>query len=130
MNHTQKDTIIKMRQSNMTFSAIAKATGLSLNTVKSICYRCGTKKETSKGSAVLCKECGRTITTFSKNRPRLFCCDACKVAWWNKHRAERRTNKISISTCAVCGNVFASYTSANRKYCSQACFRERGEHNG
>ena len=131
MNLTQKETIINMREKRMTYAAIAQETGLSINTVKSICYRNGVAKAKEEEPLVpCCKNCGEPITEKSKQRPRLFCSDQCKQTWWNKHRKERNSSSIVPHVCATCGKTFNDYSGANRKYCSQACFRERNKHDG
>ena len=130
MTLAQKEAILSMRQSKMTYAAIAQKLGLSLNTVKSICYRNAPTEEAPTDDRPKCKQCGQPIEEISKTRPRLFCCDACKVTWWNKHRGERKNANMLPHTCPTCGKVFMDYVGANRKFCSQACYRERSERDG
>lgn len=130
MNTTQKETIRKMRYMKLGYSHIAKELGLSVNTVKSYCFRNGLNTEALKDNIKLCKNCGQLITKSSKTRPRKFCCDKCKQAWWNKHRYERENENITVYSCVICGKEFSDYGNTHRKYCSQACYQKRGTTDG
>lgn len=123
MNANQKAKIISMRKRQVPYAAIAEAVGLSVGTVKSFCHRNHIMSE-EKTDVINCKNCGAIIMEESNTKPRLFCGDHCRQNWWNKHRTERQSNKILPHTCSVCGNVFMDYAGANRKYCSQACYRK------
>ena len=126
MNATQKAKIIAMRKKKAPYASIAEAVGLSVGTVKSFCHRNNINADTTP-VAGKCKNCGAVIKEESKTKPRLFCCDRCRQEYWNKHRVERQSKKMSPHTCPTCGKVFVDYIGANRKFCSQACYRERSE---
>jgi len=126
MTSAQKDIIMKLRHRNKGYSEIATQLGVSVNTVKSYCYRSGLSTTQLKETAFFCQNCGRAITEPSKTRPRKFCCTKCKQAWWNKHRLERKSSKICVFVCTSCGRRFYDYTHSNRKYCSLACYQKRG----
>lgn len=121
----QKEQIISMRKQNVPYSAISKALGISTNTLKTFCRRMGMTVSRTKGR-LRCKNCGAKLMKKPKTKLRLFCSDKCKQIWWNKHRQERESPKITSKTCPVCGTVFTDYSSANRKYCSQKCYRNKG----
>ena len=129
MTNEQKNQIKTMRQQNITYTAISDALGIPVNTIKTFCRRNGMAAEASKGKQV-CKNCGAELNNTLGARPRLFCSDHCKQTWWNKHRRERVSAKIIPHTCPTCGKVFADYSGANRKYCSQECYRERSVRDG
>ena len=76
-----------------------------------------------------CKNCGGIIYNQSGVKPRLFCSNHCKQAWWNKHRHERESENILSHVCQTCGKAFNDYGRANRKYCSQACYWKRNKCN-
>lgn len=131
MNSAQKEQVISMRKQKMTYAVISEKIGVSVGTIKSFCHRNGiTVDKEPISSTAICKNCGNAITSSQKTKPRLFCCDNCKQEWWNKHRSIRQSNKMFPCTCEVCGNVFMDYISANRKYCSQACYQKRSETHG
>lgn len=129
MTDLQKDQIITMRKQKMKYTEIAQALGIPVNTIKTFCRRNGMTTEPAPTKPV-CKNCGSPLTQTPKVRPRLFCSDHCKQTWWNKHRRERVSAKIVPHTCPTCGKLFADYSGANRKYCSQECYRERGAGDG
>lgn len=125
MTDLQKEQIITMRKQKIKYTDISQAVGVPVNTIKTFCRRNGMATESAPTKPV-CKNCGSPLTLTPKARPRLFCSDHCKQSWWNKHRRERVSAKIVPHTCPTCGKVFADYSGANRKYCSQECYRERG----
>ena len=129
MNTTQKEKIISMRKRNVPYADIADTVGLSVGTVKSFCHRNNITAD-KKPVGSVCKNCGVPIKGETKTKPRLFCCDRCRQEYWNKHRNERESKKMSPHTCSTCGKVFMDYIGANRKFCSQACYRERSECDG
>ena len=124
MNTIKKETIKQRRLSNVDYADIAKELGMTANAVRVYCYRHGLSETALKQIESGCKNCGCALTNKSKTRPRKFCSDACKRAWWNARRLDRKNANITEYTCIVCGKKFRDYISANRKYCSQACFWE------
>ena len=126
MTSTQKEKIHKLRLQFMSYSQIAKEVDLPLNTIKSYCFRNNLHTEALMNSGDRCKNCRKIITKKSKTRPRKFCGDACKRAWWNAHRYERSNENIIECTCVACGKTFRDYVKSNRKFCSLECYRERG----
>ena len=129
MTDLQKKQIAAMRNHKATYAEISEALGIPVGTIKNYCYRYGLTVSTHSNKP-RCKNCGAELTNTPKSRPRLFCSDRCKQTWWNKHRHERTSAKIVPHTCPTCGKLFADYSGANRKYCSQECYRERGVRNG
>ena len=124
MTHEEKVRVRELRQLNMSYSNIARETGLSINTIKSFCSRNG--MVISQKNECKCLSCGKTLRK-SKYKPRKFCSDSCRNTWWNKRRYLRRNDKIEEYTCVVCGRKFYDYKSEGRKYCSQECYQKRGE---
>ena len=126
MTDLQKKIIFTMRKQKATYATIADALGLSINTVKSFCYRNGINTtDTNDDGVCLC--CGKTLAVSNSHRPRKFCSDRCKSTWWNARRYARQSEKMVTVVCSVCGTTFTDYASTNRKFCSQACYRKRGE---
>ena len=113
---------------NETYAAISDTVGIPIGTIKSYCHR---HKPTSQtADTVFCKKCGTGIKNKPKAKPRLFCCNQCRQIWWNAHRTNRQSEKMQSFTCAICGKEFVDYIGANRKYCSQTCYRRMGEMDG
>lgn len=122
MAKSQKEIILTMRRALCSYTQIAEKTGLSVGAIKSYCYRNGLNTESLKSSSGFCKNCGKPILTPSKTRPRRFCSDACKTAWWNLHRYDHKNSSlIKPFKCNICGKEFADYSSTQRKYCSRLC---------
>lgn len=130
MTNEQREMITAMRHKQLSYTTISRELGLSVNTVKSFCRRNGMMAEKSSADIPRCKNCGEVINTKSGVKPRLFCSSHCKQTWWNKHRHDRVSKCIISHVCPTCGKSFTDYSGANRKYCSQACYRERNRHNG
>lgn len=129
MTDLQKKQIVAMRNEKATYAEISDALGIPVGTIKNHCYRYGLTVGT-RISKPRCKNCGAELHQTPKARPRLFCSDRCKQTWWNKHRRERVSAKIIPHTCPTCGKIFADYSGANRKYCSQECYRKRDVRDG
>ncbi|WP_405352446.1 RNA polymerase subunit sigma-70 [Ruminococcus sp.] len=130
MTKSQKETILTMRRALCSYTQIAEMTGLSVGAIKSYCYRHGLNTESLKSSRGFCKNCGKPILNPSKTRPRKFCSDACKTAWWNFHRYDHKnSSSIKQFKCNVCGKEFADFSSTQRKYCSRTCYQKRGSQN-
>jgi len=129
MTDLQKEKIETMREQKASYAAISEALGIPVGTIKTFCRRNGGPTEVYQ-TKPCCKNCGVELSNTPKVKPRLFCSDQCKQTWWNKNRRERVSTKIVAHTCPTCGKVFADYNGANRKFCSQECYRERGARDG
>lgn len=128
MNAMQKEAIRQMRYQQLGYAQIARELGLPVNTVKSHCFRNGLTPDGLRATLAFCQHCGKPITEKSKTRPRKFCSIGCKTAWWNLHRYERQSDKLTNYVCSVCGKTFTDYGSNNRRFCSQDCYQKRGGH--
>ena len=132
MTNENKEKIILMRKSNMSFSDIGKVLGLSAETVRSFYSRHGSDTEvanhsmseerTESSDATYCRRCGRKIVQNPKNKPKIFCSDVCRVIWWSEH-AEKIRHKVEYRhICPSCGKEFTVFGNSKRKYCSHACY--------
>ena len=120
MNQTQKDDIVRLRGKGYTYTAIAVGLELSENTVKSYCQRNGLGR--NKPQSRLCARCGIEIIGTPKTKPKKFCSDKCRAAWWNAHPEKLSPGKAHTVDCAFCGMTFHTSVSTRRKYCSHACY--------
>jgi len=122
----QKEQIRQMRIKGDSYGVIADALGLSKNTVKSFCRRCGS--DTAAAPAMetedkdVCPQCGVSLNHTPRKRQKRFCSDACRLAWWKSHSDKLNRQATYSFTCAVCGKPFTAYGNNRRKYCSRACF--------
>lgn len=121
MTEDQKSIIESMRCEGAGLSEIARRTGLSRNTVKSHCARHGIRPA-DPSDCTACPQCGRPVGGRNGAKPRRFCSDACRLAWWNAHpeRVSRKTWRPY--TCAHCGKQGKAYGNSKRKYCSHECY--------
>lgn len=131
MTPYHKEHIQRLRNEGKGYKGIAALLGLSENTVKSFCKRnsfANVPSYTSDngfvhiGDSSFCKNCGKPIKTRQGVKPRKFCCDNCRLYWWNKHSDQVTQKAIYHMVCAGCGNPFDSYGNKNRKYCTHSCY--------
>lgn len=110
----------------MGYKRIAGSLGLSENTIKSFCQR--NRLESGAMPAVTenvdvkpkCKQCGKPLEQTVNKKPKVFCDDKCRYAWWNTNPEKQKSACYSV--CACCGKPFASLRSRKRKYCGNACY--------
>ena len=131
MNSIEREQIIALRAAGQSYTRIADALNLSVNSVKSFCRRNALssgvgssikhiKTETPLGATV-CEQCGQlTVQTPGRKRKR-FCSDACRTAWWNAHRTQVRRKTTRTFCCARCGMRFSRYGVTMRSFCSRSC---------
>ena len=125
MTNEQKNTIRKMREKLCSYAEISGVLGLSVSSIKSYCLRNELNTETLMSNVKRCKNCGKPLVEVSKTKPRVFCCDACKLTWWKKHKTNHKSPLIVEHTCLTCGKGFTAYKSSKRKYCSEQCYQRR-----
>jgi endogenous inhibitor of DNA gyrase (YacG/DUF329 family) len=122
MNKMQKGQIETMRTGGESYTAIASALGISVNTVKSFCRRNGLGAAAHADNG-RCPQCGAMLTHTEGAKKRRFCSDRCRMAWWNTHPEAMRHGDARMAVCAHCGREFTAHGSRKRKYCSQECYR-------
>lgn len=131
MTNEQKEQIAVLRRQGYGYSKIAQTLSISENTVKSYCRRNGLCSDALNNTAA-CKKCGKLIIIKEKCKPRQFCSDRCRVAWWNSHQRQSHAKTIYHFVCEKCGAPFESNGNKSRKYCSHDCYiaarfgKERG----
>ena len=126
MNELQKQQIIELRNQGISYSKIADALGISLNTIKSFCRRNNLGghigKESKQINKTFCKECGKELNQNLGKKPLKFCSDKCRVKWWNTHPELVNRKAIYSFICTYCGEPFTAYGNSKRKYCSHSCY--------
>ena len=128
MTGEQKQTILRHRAEGMVYSQIADIVGLPLNTVKSHCRHTGLSESNASEETGIeenkdhCKHCGKKLRHTPKAKPKKFCGDKCRRAWWNVHRDQLKRQALYPMVCVRCGKDFESYGNASRKYCSHSCY--------
>lgn len=118
MTKEQKTLILYYREQHMTYRQIGEKLGLSPDTVKTFCRRNTPWEDRTEASASSqCRNCGAPVHPLPGRRERLFCCPACRTAYWRKHNLLGKDPRY----CAGCGALLTG-GSASRKYCSHACY--------
>lgn len=122
MTETERKKIVELQYQGYGYKKITTLTGLPLNTVKSFCARHPVKIETEPKPHVLCRNCRTLLKQIPHKRKRLFCSDACRMAWWNAHPERVQRKAYYTLTCRHCGKQFESYGNSHRQFCSRDCY--------
>ena len=72
----------------------------------------------------VCPECGNPVYQNARGRKKIFCSEACRFAFKNKHPKPENWKSTRKAVCPVCGKEFLAsreYGGMQRKYCSIAC---------
>lgn len=122
MTEIQKEQIERMRESGMGYSTIGNALCLSKDCIKTYCRRhsLGGVKESAE-TRILCPSCHMPVLQNPSRKRKRFCCDACRMAWWNAHPEAVKRKKLSRLICMHCGKAFDS-KNPHQKYCTRACY--------
>lgn len=121
MTNYEMEQIKSMRLQGLGYMKIGQTLGISNNTIRSFCRRNGLDGDAPKNT-VLCQHCGKPIKLIPKQKPRKFCSDICRTAWWNSHLDCVDRKAVYHFICACCGKPFTAYGNRNRKYCSHNCY--------
>jgi endogenous inhibitor of DNA gyrase (YacG/DUF329 family) len=120
--------IAELRIGGMSFREIAAKLKIPESTVKTYCWRhkiqpsATAQKIALLDDSVHCPECGAVIHNDLLKKPKKFCCDKCRLDWWNKHREKMAKVKVETVKCAYCGKEFEKYPDSKRKYCCHPCY--------
>ena len=119
MNLIEKEKIRYWRGEGLGYKAVAAKTGLTENAVKGFCQRNGLGGDYDPDT---CRQCGKPVAQRPGRKPRKFCRDACRQAWWNAHPYLVEKKAHYKLDCAHCGREFVSYGNRGRKYCGRPCY--------
>lgn len=122
MTESERKHIIELQYQGFGYKKIAKLTGIPVNTVKSFCARHPVQIEELQESNTLCRNCQAPLEQIPHKRKRLFCSDACRMAWWNAHPERVQRKAYYTLTCRHCGKQFESYGNSHRVFCSRDCY--------
>ena len=110
MTEQQISRVVQLRLEGNSSPAIAKATGISINTIKSYCSRHGIPGPQRVRTCLLC----HAEVTSGKR----FCSDACRHEWYESHQDDEPE---LLRICKACGAMF-ELRQQNQEYCSKQCF--------
>ena len=126
MTTEEKARVFELRKLGCSYREIARQTGTQFNTIKSFCRRHDLGERYSRrirsAEKNNCPQCGKPLDLCFRTKPRRFCSDACRQAWWNANRDLVNRKAIYEYHCEHCGKPFTAYGNANRKYCCHACY--------
>ena len=139
MTVEQKEKIQQMRRDGAGYGQMAASLGVSKETVKSFCRRnpvqtnaqdapvdsavAAAAAETDRAvEGVVCRQCCKRLIQRPKQKPKRFCSDECRLAFWREHSAQLNKKAVYTIRCAGCGHTFKSYGNKARKYCGHACY--------
>ena len=80
----------------------------------------------------VCPNCGSPVYNKPKGRPKIYCSDACRFKWKNRHPKPENWKSTRKAVCPYCGREFLESREyqGKRIYCSRACAnRARAEAN-
>lgn len=124
MTDHEKTQIVRLQQEGLGYKRIATELRLPVNAVKSYCRRHPVVKEIVPSGSANCLQCGVPLTQLPHRKAKKFCCDKCRMAWWNAHQDQVNRRAYYQLTCQACGRQFESYGKRHRVYCSRACFAQ------
>lgn len=75
--------------------------------------------EDQQDDCVVCLRCGQPLVLIPGRKRRLFCSDACRVAYWRTQAKPKEQPR----RCLNCGRLLLGNNS-RRKYCDHACYIE------
>lgn len=109
MTPEEKTKIITLKNAGLGYQAIAQTLDLKENTVKSFCHRNGLGEISNKTLEnnfpgvvkKTCKQCGSLFIQFLGHREKVFCCNTCRIKWWNTHLSQAKRKTMSEYTCPV-----------------------------
>lgn len=120
----KREEIRLLKSAGMSFRRLAEYTGESITAVRAQCSDVHSAIENKDlldqiQKKKACAYCGRKIEPPKKGRPKRFCSDECRHAYWKANRDQMKKNPEAVYTkvCAYCGKTFTSYGNKNRKYC-------------
>ena len=130
MTDLQKERITALRNNGSGYTGIAKAVGLSKDSVKAYCRVHNLSGVMAKNNARVeanqefCLNCGKPLQQKPGRKMAKFCSDKCRQQWWNSHPEQVNKKAVYSFTCALCKKPFTAYGNSNRKYCCHACYIE------
>lgn len=114
MTNEQKAAIPALRKKGMSLSEIASELEVSVNSVKAYCRRELKQKN-------MCKHCGKPLVQLPGRKPKSYCNDSCRFAWWKNNRSLLKHRMVYHYTCAHCGRAFDRPVK-DRKFCKHRCY--------
>lgn len=128
MTEEQKKQIRRFRDAGMGYKRISAALDIPVGTIKSFCRRNeaeppeitghdAAEQSEGTGGKPVCPRCGKPVVCIPGRKKRVFCSEACRVAYW---RTQARPDG-ERALCTGCGQPLQGHD-RRRKFCSHACY--------
>lgn len=118
MTEAQINKILECKAKGLGYKKTAKEVGVHYTTIQKFLKKYG-------GGDVLihshCLECGKPIVYSRNHRPRKFCCQDCRNAYWNREHGMNTTKASKPFVCERCGKTFLSFRK-HPHFCSRECY--------
>ena len=121
MTEEQKRQIEAMRQESVGYKKIAQTLGISLNSVKSYCRHHHLQGKDLLQMSGLCLYCKKPLEIIPHKKPKKYCSDACRMAWWSEHRHMMNHTVVYHHRCLQCGIEFDNGVKKS-SFCSRRCY--------
>lgn len=121
MTEEQKQQITALRKSLVGYKKIAKTLGIGLVAVKSYCRYHHLQEKDLFPLSGLCRYCKKPLENIPRRKPKKYCSDVCRMAWWSEHRDELNRRVIYHHRCLQCGIEFENGAKKSR-FCSRKCY--------
>ena len=95
MTTDEKSRISELRKQGCTYAKIAEMLSIPESTIKTVCRRTRLAGDADEVKPK-CKQCGQPITVKAKCKPRRFCSDKCRTAWWFANHSANREEGITV----------------------------------
>ena len=101
MTKSQKNSVDEMLAVGISIPKIAAFLHVSQNSIKSYLQRNHPNN--------VCLNCGTPVLQVPHRKQKKFCCDACRMHYWNTHPQEMQHENAATIPCAFCGTPVLSY---------------------
>ena len=104
-----KERIIKMKESGMSYGEIAEELEIPVSTIKSVIRRARDDN--------YCLECGAKIVNTPKHRKKKYCNAKCRLNHWKKNK-----DNLVETRCKYCNKTIYYTKHKPRSFCSRTCY--------
>ena len=123
LNNYEKRAIFDLKEQGNSYREISEILGINISTIKSFCSR-------HKPITDNCKQCGVPVRQTPHRKHKDFCCDKCRITWWNHHPKSGHRTPHHTQVCAYCHKTFNCYRAGHRVYCSRTCYNKARSQGG
>ena len=120
--NSRVELIVAMRSEGMRYEKIAQLLGLKTTYCRTT-YSRANRKSKKAGIIILpncCHYCGKPLVYTPNAKQKLYCNDHCR----NKYHNRKKSTKINVCHCEVCGGLFVCRGAYIKRFCSAECRTE------